>query len=111
MTFKNFSTIFGSLLITSWLAAGVLGEEPQKKNGVTFENRTRDTQHVLVTYGGPRCGEMTEKTQLTIEPNAVQTADTSGAKACWCSSSLGKVGDCAEWTKAKPGKKVVLRPE
>jgi hypothetical protein len=103
-------TLVGSLILSALFASVAFGAESDAAaEGVTFENRSRDTQHVLVMYGAAQCSEMTQKVQLSLEPNAKEVAKTGDSSVCWCSSTLGKVGSCSEWNKAKAGKKVVVR--
>jgi hypothetical protein len=80
-----------------------------KDKGVTFVNRSRDTQNVLAVYGGDKCEEMTDRAQLAIEPGQNATVESGDKLVCWCASTLGKVGNCTVWTKAKSGKSVTIR--
>ncbi|HUP22605.1 MAG TPA: hypothetical protein VNB06_06655 [Thermoanaerobaculia bacterium] len=80
-----------------------------KDQGVTFVNRSRDTQNVLAVYGGDKCEEMTDRAQVTIEPGQNATVESGDELVCWCASTLGKVGNCTVWTKAKSGKSVTIR--
>ena len=84
-------------------------EEDSKSNGVTFHNRSRDTQNVLAVYGGEKCEEMKDRAQLTIEAGQSAAVESGENQVCWCASTLGKVGDCTTWAKAKPGKQVTIR--
>lgn len=81
----------------------------QEEGGVLFRNVGRDTQYVLATFNGDKCGEMSDRAQLELAPGESQTVDSGDSRVCWCASTLGKVGNCSEWSKAKPGKKVTLR--
>jgi hypothetical protein len=80
-----------------------------KDKGVTFVNRSRDTQNVLAVYGGDKCEEMTDRAQVTIEPGQNATVESGDKLVCWCASTLGKVGNCTVWSKAKSGKSVTIR--
>jgi hypothetical protein len=70
---------------------------------VIFRNQTRKTQHVLVRHGdGAECTDKAEKTQLELAPG--ESIELAAAdNVCWCHSSFGKIGECADWRKAKPG--------
>jgi hypothetical protein len=81
----------------------------QADGGVRFENVSRDTKFVLATFDGEKCGEMQARAQLELAPGASETVDSGQSLVCWCASTSGKVGNCADWSKAKPGKKVALR--
>jgi hypothetical protein len=80
-----------------------------EKKGVTFFNRSRDTQNVLAVFSGEKCEEMKERAQVTIEPGQSAAVESGENQVCWCASTLGKVGNCTVWTKAKPGKAVTIR--
>jgi hypothetical protein len=84
-------------------------EQAAKSEGVTFVNRSRDTQNVLAVFGGEKCEEMKGRAQLTIEPGQSAAVESGANQVCWCASTLGKVGNCTVWSKAKPGKQVTIR--
>ena len=84
-------------------------EAAAENEGVTFANRSRDTQNVLAVFGGEKCEEMTQRAQVTIEPGQSAAVESGDNQVCWCASTLGKVGNCTVWTKAKPGKTVTIR--
>jgi hypothetical protein len=79
------------------------------EGGVTFHNRSRDTQNVLAVFGGEKCEEMTERAQVTVEPGQSAAVESGDNQVCWCASTLGKVGNCTDWNKAKAGKSVTIR--
>lgn len=81
----------------------------QPEDGVLFVNRSRETQFVLATFDGEQCDEMEDRAQLELAPGESETVDSGTSRVCWCASTLGKVGGCTSWSKAKPGKRVVLR--
>lgn len=87
----------------------VAASAAQPDGGVLFVNRSRDTQFVLATFDGEACGEMEDRAQLELAPGESATVDSGTSRVCWCASTIGKVGDCTSWSKAKPGKRVVLR--
>jgi hypothetical protein len=121
--------VFAGFLLTLLLVVGVapsFATEPQaaqqaaadqpaqtqaadQAQGVTFVNRSRDTQNVLAVFGGDKCEEMTERAQVAIEAGQSATVESGDKQVCWCASTLGKVGNCTTWTKAKPGKTVTIR--
>lgn len=81
----------------------------EKGQGVTFVNRSRDTQNVLAVFGAEKCEESTGRAQVAIEAGTSATVDSGDKPVCWCSSTLGKVGNCTVWNKAKAGKSVTIR--
>jgi hypothetical protein len=89
--------------------AAAAGDNADKDQGVTFNNRSRDTQHVLAVFDGEKCEEMKQRSQLQVEPGQSATVDSGEHQVCWCASTLGKVGNCTVWSKAKAGKTVTIR--
>jgi hypothetical protein len=85
-------------------AALFLPSAARADENVTFRNETSSTHHVLVLYGGEgKCEDMTERAQLEVAPGESQSVPTGASKACWCSTTAGKIGKCGTYARAKAG--------
>lgn len=77
---------------------------------VEFVNRTSETQHLLVVFGGDgKCEDKSQREQLMVDPGQSVSVEVGESMACWCHTSFGKIGDCGTWSKAKPGKMQKIR--
>ena len=81
-----------------------------KGKDVTFQNRARHTQQLLVSYGADAsCGEMPKQENVKLEIGESKVIESGESNVCWCSGS-GKVEvtECGEWKLARSGTRVRL---
>ena len=106
----------GFALVSALIAAGLFNQAPASAKGkddVTFVNKGRFIQQLLVSYGADaKCGEMPEKENIDLDPGQSQVVSSGDSRVCWCgvavknSAAKKKITRCGEWRTAKPGRKV-----
>ena len=95
------------VVMVAGLAAAASIAEAKGEN-VTFINKSRQAQELLVAFGGDgSCSDMPTQDNVRIEPREQAVVESGGSKVCWCAGS-GKVpvSSCQDWKTAKAGSKV-----
>lgn len=98
-----------ALLVTGLLVATEAAAK--KKKDVTFENKSKRHQELLVAFGGDGSCEEEKSNQenVSLDPGDSQVVSSGEEKVCWCAGTgKAKVSACQEWNIARPGKKVRL---
>lgn len=102
-------------LVFALFAAGLFKEAPASAKGkdVTFQNKGRFIQQLLVSYGADaECSEMPTSENIDLDPGQSQVISSGDSNVCWCgiavknSDAKRNITRCGEWKIAKPGRKV-----
>jgi hypothetical protein len=78
---------------------------------VTFENKSKRHQELLVAYGEDgRCAKMPTEENVSLDPGESKTVSSGAGKVCWCAGSgKARVGQCDQWSTTKAGKTVKIK--
>ncbi|MCP4200806.1 MAG: hypothetical protein GY769_02580 [bacterium] len=109
------SSALAFTLVLAVFTVGLFTEAPASAKGenVTFQNKGRFIQEILVAYGADgECSEMPTSENITLEPKQSQVVSSADSNVCWCGVAVKagaekrKITRCGEWKIAKPGRKV-----